>query len=127
MAKTYNWIVFSSPAPGRESEFNRWYTEQHLPDVLAVPGIVAAQRFALADRQMIRGSKAQPPTVGGKDEADAPGQYAALYEIESDDLAQVFETVMARIGTAEMPSSDAMGPSMASWCFMPITPRLTAE
>ncbi|NED90919.1 hypothetical protein G3I76_63920, partial [Streptomyces sp. SID11233] len=38
-------LVFTDPQPGREEEFNAWYDEVHLPDVLGVPGYTAAQRF----------------------------------------------------------------------------------
>jgi len=32
-------------APGAEEEFNRWYDERHLPEILACPGFRSAQRF----------------------------------------------------------------------------------
>jgi hypothetical protein len=44
----YNYLVISNARAGRESEFDRWYTEQHLHDVLRVPGFIAAQRFEVA-------------------------------------------------------------------------------
>jgi hypothetical protein len=34
----------------RADEFNRWYDEVHVPDVLAANGVVAAQRYKLAGR-----------------------------------------------------------------------------
>ena len=40
----YHLIVFSRPTPGREDEFNKWYSDQHVGDLLKVPGIVAGQR-----------------------------------------------------------------------------------
>ena len=30
-----------------ESEFNKWYNEQHLPERMAIPGYVSARRFKL--------------------------------------------------------------------------------
>ena len=30
-----------------ETEFNRWYNEQHLPERMAIPGYVSARRFKL--------------------------------------------------------------------------------
>src|SRR5690242_4404658 len=50
MAK-YTFVVMTNPTPGKETEYNRWYNEQHIPDVLNVPGFVCAQRFRLADTQ----------------------------------------------------------------------------
>jgi hypothetical protein len=62
-------VVVSNPTPGHEDEYNRWYSEQHLADVLRVPGFVAAQRFKLT-----------------MDSANSlPGPYLAIYEMESDD------------------------------------------
>ena len=29
----------------REDEFNRWYNEEHLPELLAVPGVLSAARY----------------------------------------------------------------------------------
>ena len=48
MAK-HHLLAFPNPVAGREDEFNRWYDGQHLPDMLAVPGFVSGQRFALTD------------------------------------------------------------------------------
>ena len=47
---THRLIVFTQPAAGQEAEYNRWYDEVHLGDVLEVDGFVAAQRFALGLR-----------------------------------------------------------------------------
>ena len=45
-------IVFSNPLPGREREFNDWYTHVHVLDVLrGCPGAEYAQRFRAADDQ----------------------------------------------------------------------------
>ena len=43
-------LVQSRPAdPKREDEFNDWYTNTHIPEVCAVPGIVAARRYKVHD------------------------------------------------------------------------------
>ena len=56
--------------PSQEEEFNRWYDETHLPDVLETPGILRATRYENSD-----------PSEG-------QGKYLALYEIESEDIEQ---------------------------------------
>src|SRR5258706_13453663 len=61
-------VVQTSAVPGREDEFNRWYDDEHLAQVLEVPGFVAAQRFA---RSAIRLSPDTP---------EYPYQSLALYE-----------------------------------------------
>ncbi len=38
-------LALTNSVPGREAEFNGWYDEVHVKDLVAVPGIVAAQRY----------------------------------------------------------------------------------
>lgn len=103
--------VLSNPVSGREEEYNRWYTERHLADVLKVPGFVSAQRFRLAAA-----------------DAGSGWHYLALYEFEADDAAQALAALTARAGTDAMPLSDAM--DLASYSVLPwaaITDRRTAD
>ncbi|HVY16472.1 MAG TPA: hypothetical protein VHB27_14695 [Rhodopila sp.] len=44
-----------TPKPGTEAEFTAWYNEEHLPQLAAVPGVLAARRFQAADRASERG------------------------------------------------------------------------
>jgi hypothetical protein len=69
---TYKFVVLTNAVEGREDEYNDWYTNRHLPDVLAIPGIVEAVRFELAGTQRIA-----PPW---------PYRYLAIYDIETDDI-----------------------------------------
>jgi hypothetical protein len=87
----YSYLIFTRPVAGREEEFNRWYTHQHLPDLLRVPGVVGAQRFRLAAEQ-----------------ADAPGSYLAVYDIDSDDIQRTLADIESRAGSAAMPLSEAL-------------------
>ena len=106
----YNLVVLSNPVAGQEDEYNRWYSEQHLQDVLAIPGVIAAQRFRIADES-----------------AGAAHRYLALYELETDQLAQVLGELGKRAGTPAMPISaalDVTGVSMTP--FVAITRRLEA-
>ena len=68
MAKSM-FVVKSNPLEAREDEYNDWYDNQHVSEVLAVPGFVSAQRFVLADMN------ANEVTVH---------RYLAIYEIEGD-------------------------------------------
>jgi hypothetical protein len=83
--------VFTQPASGQEVEYNRWYTDQHLGDVLRVPGFVSAQRYHL--------------TQG---DGPAPAPYLAVYEFESDDVNRTLGALAERAGTPEMPVSPAL-------------------
>src|SRR3546814_7682746 len=51
--KEYVYVVRSNPVTGREDEYNRWYSERHLADVMAVPGFVSARRYRI-DRKSTR-------------------------------------------------------------------------
>ena len=69
------WIVLieaNCADPDREEEFNEWYNQVHLPDVLETPGVVRAVRYEKID------------PAGGR------GRYLAAYEVEADDLQAVF-------------------------------------
>lgn len=114
MAK-YTFVVMTNATEGKEEEFNRWYNQQHIPDVLNVPGFVSGQRFHLADAQM-----------GG------PGsqayKYLALYEIETDDLAGTLKELRARSGTADIVASDAIDrKNIGSFIFTPIAEKVMAK
>jgi hypothetical protein len=106
-------LAFTNPVIDREDEFNRWYDEQHVPDLLAVPGVVSAQRFALTDA-----------TGEGK-----PGwSYLALYELETDDPDALMAEIRSRIGTDAMPISDALDPTTTGGLVArAITKRLSAK
>ena len=105
-------LVLTNPAPGREDEFNDWYTSRHLDDVLEVPGIVAAQRFALSPVQRMT-----PPL---------PWSYFAIYEVETENLAATVQALAGRSGTALMPISDAMQAERQAFVVHAITERRTA-
>jgi len=57
--------------PAREKEFNQWYDNVHLPDVLATPGILRATRY----------ENGNP--------GEGQGKFLALYEVETEDILQV--------------------------------------
>jgi hypothetical protein len=91
----YKLVVISSPAPGSsEEEYNRWYEDEHLGDVLKVEGIVAAERFKATSRQ---------PEIGAR-----MARYLAIYEIETDDLEAVVADLESRAGTEVMMISDTL-------------------
>jgi hypothetical protein len=90
----YVFVVSSNPVEGREDEYNDWYSNRHLGDLLALPGVVSARRFALADAQV----GAVPQTF----------KYLALYEIETDDASNFFSELISRTGTDRLPISTAL-------------------
>lgn len=85
-------LVFCNPVAGQEAEFNDWYSNRHLPDVLRVPGYLSAQRFSLS----------------APDGVDDPGwRYLAIYEVDHARYDAAIAEVAARSGTALMPISGA--------------------
>ena len=101
----YTFVVLTNAVDGREAEYNDWYFNTHLADVTAIPGIVSAQRFVLADSQR-----------SGKQ----PYKYLAIYEIETGDLQWVTEEIGRRAGTPAMFISDAMHADRLAAIFRPL-------
>ena len=62
--------VFTNCPADQEEEFNRWYNEIHLPDILAIEGFVGARRYKLS------GPGPQMVTRSGE---PAVAQYLAVY------------------------------------------------
>jgi len=115
MPKKYTFVVMTNPTSGKEDEFNRWYNDQHIPDVLQAAGFVCAQRFKLADVQ-------NTPKV------DQTHRYLALYEIETDDLQASLKDLASRAGTAEMIMSDAIDLKSANGrIFEPVAEKVLAK
>ncbi|UCV23648.1 DUF4286 family protein [Ferribacterium limneticum] len=87
----YVLMVLSNPVAGKEDEYNEWYTNQHLADVLKVPGFKTAQRFTLI-----------------QDDPTANWKYLAIYEFETKDPASALAELTARAGSTDMVLSQAM-------------------
>ena len=108
MAK-HTFVVFTDPVKGRDDEYNAWYDNQHLADVLKVDGFVAAQRYRLSD------------TV---EPQDATHRYLCLYEIETDDLEGTQKAMAEAREAGRVPVSEALDrPNLKAWYFEPIGAR----
>jgi hypothetical protein len=94
-------IVFSNPSdPAREDEYNDWYTNTHIPELLALPGFVGARRFR----------------VTGDGE---PERYAAIYDLEADDLGDVMGVITKAVENGEIHMTDAIAmepPAVVKLC-----------
>jgi hypothetical protein len=89
------WLVFTRPVAGREAEYDKWYDDVHLPDVVSVPGVRTAQRFTLGPER--RDASAEPEF-----------RHLAVYEIDSDQPDEVFAEITRRIEAGEMLLADAL-------------------
>ncbi|ALG88929.1 MAG: hypothetical protein CL814_08710 [Confluentimicrobium sp.] len=104
----FAYVVLSNPVPGREDEYNDWYSNRHLADVTAVPGFIAAQRFRLMD-DSAEGAPAQ--------------RYMAIYTMETDDPAAAVESLRTLVETGKMAMSEAFSmEDMAIHLYETITP-----
>jgi hypothetical protein len=90
-------LALTNAVRGQEAEFNRWYDEQHLTDVLEIPGVVGAQRLQVLDA--FRGPLSW--------------NYLTLYELDTDDPAGLMQELGSRVGTELMPMTAAMDASTA--------------
>ena len=100
--------------PTREKEFNDWYSNRHGPDMLEVPGMIRATRWAAA--------------------ADKPGQHRkslALYELETDDLggfdAAVRERAMRTVREGRFSDLPVFDPPEIPRVYKQIMPAKTAK
>lgn len=109
----YTFVVLTNAVEGQEDEYNDWYNNRHLPDVLACEGFVAAQRFRLTEMDP---------------EQEFPHRYLALYEVETDDLAKANLALTEAANQGAMFISPALNMEDATAkYFTPITERVTAE
>lgn len=93
---TMRYVVLTNPVAGKDKAFNAWYDDDHVADVLAVPGFVAAQRFRLAEG------------TAGK---SSPWRYLALYELAPESAEVSLAELKARAGSDAMALSATLDTS----------------
>jgi hypothetical protein len=110
----YVQIMFSSPAtPAQEDEYNRWYRDKYLPELVSSPGWVQCQRFVVSDFQM----STRPP-------AQWPYKYLAMCEIDTDDLpARILDFKRT---DPTLSKNDALG-VVANYTYMTIWPEIDGD
>jgi hypothetical protein len=111
-------VVQANPSnPEREDEFNRWYNETHLPDVLRVEGYIAAQRFRVVDGVPL--AEGLPPPSH---------RYLAVYELDTDDLEAASQRLREQVLQGAIGISDSLDLQSVSVSFYrPVTERLKSE
>jgi hypothetical protein len=106
------WLVFTKPVEGMEDEYDTWYDEVHLPDVVAVSGVRSAQRFVIGPE---RRPVAEEPAF----------RNLTVYELEGEPEL-VFKETTRRIDAGEMvlsPALDRTATAQSVW--RPRGPKLT--
>lgn len=81
--------ISSRGLPGREADYDLWYEETHLDEVLALPGFNACERF----------ERLAPDSRGVT-------ELVALYEVEADDPQALLQSLFA--ATPDMKLTDAI-------------------
>jgi hypothetical protein len=99
-------VVLTNAVEGREDEYNAWYSDQHLADVVGLDGFKAAQRFVLADPEKARGAKYK---------------YLAIYEVHEGQRDKAASALKAANKERLLAISDAMDPDTSAQWFTPIT------
>ena len=79
MARYWFFAFSDCKDPSRAQEYDKWYSDTHIPDMLQVPGMVQATRWEAAE-----------PKEGIK------RQYLALYEFETDNIEEFNKEVAKR-------------------------------
>jgi hypothetical protein len=109
-------VVFSNAVEGQDEEFNRWYTEVHVPDVIKLGGATVGRRYQAAGVPLLPG-------------IPEPGGYAAVYEVEAETVEQI-QAVAARFGESLTTGEADISPTMdlssvqAAW-LLPISDAIT--
>jgi hypothetical protein len=90
MAK-FKLVALSRPVAGKEEEFHDWYQNEHLPQIISLPGGVGAQRYKLVAKLM------------GSD----VNEYLAIYDIECDDPMQFLGAIGQASAEGKLTQTDA--------------------
>ena len=105
----YRYLVFSNPVEGHEDEYNRWYDEVHLGEVIALPAFIAAGRHRI-----------EPDG-----EAEPEHAYLAVYEFEAEDPAAVLADLAARAEDGRIVLPPFLDANIKTQLYKVITPRMT--
>lgn len=82
------WLVQQeSNDPAKETEFEDWLDNVHIPDTLKFPGIVRATLY-------VNRGRIGPPDTGW---AEGQAKNLAVYEIETEDMKKTWELIRQHI------------------------------
>ena len=91
--------VTSRGMPGREAEYDRWYGDVHVGEVLALPGFNACERYLRLDA-----------------EGKPTGEQVALYTVVTDDPASLLRSLFDATPTFVL--TDAIDPASVRFEFL---------
>jgi len=95
MAKKYKLLVYTNAVEGKEDDFNDWYQNTHLQQIVSIKSFVQAQRFRFT-MNVVPGSP-------------NPSRYMAIYDIETDDINASLGAMNELAASGRMPLPASMG------------------
>jgi len=84
-------LLLNNSVEGKDAEFNDWYDNTHLADVLREAGFTRARRYTLA-----------------KVDQESDYRYAAIYEVETDDPADNMRRLLEGTRAGKIPLTPAL-------------------
>ena len=112
MKKKYKMVVFTDAVAGLEKEFNEWYQNTHLKDIVSLENFDAAQRYKF--------------TMNITDGANlAP--YLAIYDIETDDIQAAIKSMNDFAASGRMPLPQAMSKNIVGAVYEEHGVRVEAQ
>jgi hypothetical protein len=107
MVQRHAFFALTNPAPGREDEFNAWYDDHHLREVVEHGiGMKGGRRFRLAEAQ-------RPGHT-------PPWRYLAWYDLEIDDLAAYHREPWRTGAGALKPFDGLVAEGFSAWVLTPM-------
>ena len=107
MSKRALCLVFTSPAPGRDADFDAWYDRQ-IDGILSVPGWVGAQRYDFDSKPE------------GHGDIEPGWSHLVVYELQGD-VGEAFRLLDEKLASGEVGSAPdgALAAGHACWVFTP--------
>jgi hypothetical protein len=102
--ETYYFLSFVNGLRGREQEYDRWYLEHHIHELLLVPGFAAAQRFTL-ERAL-------------REDLLPAFNFLGVYEIRTSDLARTIAGLESHLKSGLMTETPYKDPSRRLQVFV---------
>ena len=102
-------LALTNAAEGHEAQFNAWYDDHHLSEIVAtLPGFDAGRRYRASDAQ--RPNQAVPPW-----------RYLAAYAVRAESAAAVHGAAKGVTGLTRPPAG-ALDPNHVAWLYEPLGP-----
>jgi hypothetical protein len=86
--------VQTDPRTGEEGQFNAWYDQAHVPEILSTEGFILGRRFRAVS------------TSGTPNGAGDWSKYLAIYDIASADIAASYQSLLERFRSGTMTAAD---------------------